>query len=176
MKKYKYQLNFKDIGLQDKRVKIFPEDEQRMKELRKQGLSYGKIAGIMGLTYANVYMHLNKEYYDSFKKYLRNYTKCYYQRNKEKIAIRTKVYREKRKQILSSIDTSKYLIKREPKLTVKRKIMNFLQIGKEYTYKQIKDMLDKDYGLFSGKLKELEADGFIIIAGKIGKKTIKRIK
>lgn len=176
MKKYKHQLNFKDIGLQDKRVKIFPEDEQRMKELRKQGLSYGKIAGIMGLTYANVYMHLNKKYYDNFKKYIRNYTKTYYQKNKEKISIRTKKYREKRKQILSSIDVSKYLIKREPKLTVKRKIMNFLEVGKEYTYREIKDMLNKDYALFSGKLKQLEADGFIVITGKIGKKIIKRIK
>lgn len=175
-KYYKSQLNYSDIGVKDRRIKVMPKDIAKMKKLKSEGLSYSKIAQLLKLTYSNVYLYLNQDYYEECKKHIREYRKEYYKKNKESILLKSKKYRDRKKKILSTIDASKYLVKKEPKLTIKRKIINFTKIGEVYTYKQIKDMLNKDYGIFSRRIKELERQGFIEVVGKNKERVIKRIK
>ena len=175
-KYYRSQLSYRDIGVQDGRIKIFPEDEEKMKKLYKQGFNYAKIAGIMNLTYANVYLHLNKKYYNEVKAKAKKSQRKYYQQNRDIILSKQKKYQAKKRKILNSIDVSGYLTKKEPKMTSKRIILANTHIGKVYSFKQIKDLLNKDYGIFSRRVKELEKDGYIKIGGKVGARTFKRIK
>lgn len=177
MKKYKSQLSLvKDIGFQDRRKKIFPEDIEKMKQLRDLGLSFKKIAGILGFNYANVYIHLKPNYYSRMKKNLNKRAKIYYRKNREKILLKIRNYYRKRQEMLSGMDLAKYLYEKKPRMTTKNKILEFIKDGKEYKFSQIKAFLNKDYSLFSRFLKELQRDGFIeIIKGK-NSKSIKRLK
>jgi DNA invertase Pin-like site-specific DNA recombinase len=53
--------NLGDFMKQDKRRKVTPELMEKMRKLRKDGLSYAKIADRTGLSLMTVYNYLKKE-------------------------------------------------------------------------------------------------------------------
>ena len=68
-KYYKNQLTFADLGVKDRRKKITDELLAQMKELRKNKISYQKIAKQFNVSYNFVYLNLNRNYYENkFKK------------------------------------------------------------------------------------------------------------
>ena len=170
MKKNISQLSYKDIGLQDRRIKITPEIVNQMKQLRNQGLSYEKIARKLDINYANVYLHLNPDYYKKYKERMTFHSKKYYAKNRDKLLKRHRIYENKRKEALKSMDLSKFI---EPKNKIKDKILNLLKSEQEYTYRQIKDYLQKDYCIFSNRIKELKEENLIEIIQYENHKCIK---
>lgn len=174
MKNYIYELNYKDIGIKDRRIKVTAKDVQKMKQLRNEGLSYEKIARALNMNYANVYLHLNPSYYEKYKKCMVKHNKKYYMKNKDRILKNHKKYEDRKREILKSIDTSKYLTKKSNN-KIKTIIMNYIEPNKEYTYRQIRDLLNKDYCIFSNRLKELKNDGLIDIIEYKNYKCIKKV-
>ena len=174
MKNYIYELNYKDVGIKDRRIKVTEEDVQKMKQLRNEGLSYEKIARALNMNYANVYLHLNPSYYEKYKKRMIKHNKKYYIKNKDRILKNHKKYEDRKREILKNIDTSKYLTKK-PNNKIKTIIMNYIEPNKEYTYRQIRDLLNKDYCIFSNRLKELKNDGLIDIIEYKNYKCIKKV-
>lgn len=175
MKKSKYQLTVSELKLQDRRIKITEEDVANMKRLRKQNLSYGKIAGILGFTFFNVYLHLNPAYYKKFKKCVyKNYLKRY-QENKEQFFINQKKYYERKKKVIDSINTDN-LFKKPVRNTIKNRILNFLSEDRDYKFSEIKDFLNKGYAYFSRDLHSLANKNLVKISGVKGNQFVRRIK
>lgn len=177
-KYYKNQLTFADLGVKDRRKKITDELLAQMKELRKNKISYQKIAKQFNVSYNFVYLNLNRNYYENkFKKIQKRHYNKLKASNKitKKIGL-YKEYNERRKRIFNNIDYKAYLTPRPEKNTIKKRILQFLQDGKKHTYYDIKCYLNKDYPIFSATLKRLSKEGKVKIDGIIHAKTVQIIK
>lgn len=168
MKKYcKSDLTFGDLGIKDKRKKLSNDVIAKMKELRMQGLSYQKIANQLNINWMTVYLKLNPEYY---KKTLKRNAE-WARKNKKVYKESVKRYNERRKQILESIDVTKYLAVRK---TVKYRLQHDLELNKEYTFKEVTDILKvKNTSYYYNSLKRLIKENIFIIKDK---KVIIRIR
>ena len=178
LKYYKNQLTYADIGIKDKRKKINDEILETMKQLRKQNISYQKIANQLNVSYNFVYFNLNRDYYENkFKKIQERHYKKLKANNKIiKTHNRYKKYNEQRKRIFNSIDYKMYLSPRPEKNTIKKQILDFLTEDREYTYSEIKNHINKDYAIFSAVLKRLDKEGKVKIGGVVHARTVRKIK
>lgn len=173
MKTNKYKLSLSELNVQDRRRKITKEDIVEMKKLYRQNLSYGKIAGILGLTYANVYLNLNPLKYKKYKKWQSNYFKKWIENNRDKYYKYQSKYRTRKKQLIDNMDVSNLV---QPKNTIKNRILNFLTEDRLYKFSEIHKFLNKDYSFFSRALHDLAKNNLIEIVGVRGNQSIRRIK
>lgn len=177
LKFYKNQLTYADIGVKDRRKKITPEFLEEMKQLKKDKMSYQKIAKKFNVSYNFVYCNLNPDYYQNvFKKNMKKYYDKLSPDIKKRMIEKTKKYNEKRKIIFNSIDYKQYLSPLPKKNTVKNQILDMLVENRPYKYSEIKQTIKKDYPLFSKALKQLQQEGKVKLSGKIGKKLVEKVR
>lgn len=174
MKKYKSKLTLKELGVLYQYHQISPQTQQVLKSLRKNGMSYQRIADTLDLSYATVYYYLHPDYRKKCKLKFKNY-KVQQKISKEKRHSYYITYRDRRKKILDSIENiSQYLYPK--RVTMRDKILSFTKIGKEYTYQEIADELGKDISYFYRRIKELQFKGLVKIVKKNNYKFITRVK
>lgn len=162
-KKYNvYQLNLRDIGLPDRRVKISEELVTKMKNLRDKGWSYKRIADELGTNYGTVYRKLNPKYYKHLCKY--NYQWSKKHRSTEQMSLNSKRFYTYKKNLLNSIDCSKYLDKRPERQTRKVTLMKLMEEGKNYTYNDLCKLLKvKAPSYFYRHIQQLKQEGKVVI-------------